>query len=158
MRQLKHHEQKLLRKVSLFSWKGEDNLRVAKILRRYHIQNREDYVAYSKICGMVTKLAAKLKVSAVDCRGERLQCSEVQWRLDSTIRTDMCVFVSVHILLLQIWWDDHGFCCCCCCCCFLGSCVFLLITSGTHTHTYIYIILYIFHFRHSRRKIRFGLP
>ena len=78
MRQLKHHEQKLLRKVSLFSWKGEDNLRVAKILRRYHIQNREDYVAYSKICGMVTKLAAKLKVSAVDCRGERLKCSEVQ--------------------------------------------------------------------------------
>jgi len=61
MRQLKHHEQKLLRKVSLYSWKGEDNLRVAKILRRYHIQNREDYVAYSKICGMVTKLAAKLK-------------------------------------------------------------------------------------------------
>jgi hypothetical protein len=68
MRQLKHHEQKLLRKVSLFSWKGEDNIRVAKILRRYHIQNREDYVAYSKICGMVTKLAAKLKVGAVVCR------------------------------------------------------------------------------------------
>lgn len=62
MRQLKHHEQKLLRKVSLYSWKGEDNIRVAKILRRYHIQNREDYVAYSRICGMVTKLAAKLKV------------------------------------------------------------------------------------------------
>jgi len=62
MRQLKHHEQKLLRKVSLYSWKGEDNIRVAKILRRYHIQNREDYVAYVKICGMVTQLSAKLKV------------------------------------------------------------------------------------------------
>jgi len=61
MRQLKHHEQKLLRKVSLYSWKGEENIRVAKILRRYHIQNREDYVAYVKICGMVTQLAAKLK-------------------------------------------------------------------------------------------------
>lgn len=69
MRQLKHHEQKLLRKVSLYSWKGEDNLRVAKILRRYHIQNREDYVAYSKICGMVTKLAAKLKVRVPSCFG-----------------------------------------------------------------------------------------
>ena len=66
MRQLKHHEKKLLRKVSLYSWKGEDNIRVAKILRRYHIQNREDYVAYSRICGMVTKLAAKLKTLKVD--------------------------------------------------------------------------------------------
>ena len=62
MRQLKHHEQKLLRKVSLYSWKGDENIRAAKVLRRYHIQNREDYVAYVKICGMVTKLSAKLKV------------------------------------------------------------------------------------------------
>jgi U3 small nucleolar ribonucleoprotein protein IMP3 len=62
MRELKHHEKKLLRKVSLYSWKGDENIRVAKILRRYHIQNREDYVAYEKICGMATKLAAKLKV------------------------------------------------------------------------------------------------
>jgi U3 small nucleolar ribonucleoprotein protein IMP3 len=61
MRQLKHHEKKLLRKVDLFSWKNEDNLRVAKILRRYHIQNRTDYVSYNRICGMITKLAAKLK-------------------------------------------------------------------------------------------------
>jgi U3 small nucleolar ribonucleoprotein protein IMP3 len=60
MRQLKHHEKKLLRKVDLYSYKGEDNLRVAKILRRYHLQNREDYTAYSRICGMITKLAAKL--------------------------------------------------------------------------------------------------
>jgi len=66
MRQLKHHEQKLLRKVSLYSWKGEDNIRVAKILRRYHIQNREDYVAYVKICGMVTQLSAKLKLLKAD--------------------------------------------------------------------------------------------
>lgn len=62
MRQLKYHEKKLLRKVSLYQWKGDDNIRVAKILRRYHIQNREDYVAYTHICGMVTKLANKLKV------------------------------------------------------------------------------------------------
>lgn len=62
MRQLKHHEKKLLRKVSLYQWKGDDNIRVAKILRRYHIQNREDYTAYTHICGMVTKLTNKLKV------------------------------------------------------------------------------------------------
>ncbi|KAL9188955.1 hypothetical protein ACHAXT_011445 [Thalassiosira profunda] len=66
MRQLKHHEKKLLRKVSLYQWKGDDNIRVAKILRRYHIQNREDYVAYSRICGQVTKLANKLKTLPAD--------------------------------------------------------------------------------------------
>ena len=62
MRELKHHEKKLLRKVSLYSWKGEDNLRVAKVMRTYHIQNRDDFVAYQRICGQVTKLSAKLKV------------------------------------------------------------------------------------------------
>ena len=66
MRQLKYHEKKLLRKVDLYSWKGEDNLRVAKILRRYHIQDRNDYTAYNRICGMVTKLAAKLKTLPPD--------------------------------------------------------------------------------------------
>lgn len=43
MRKLKHHEQKLLKKVDFLTWKKEDNLREIKILRRYHIQNREDY-------------------------------------------------------------------------------------------------------------------
>lgn len=66
MRHLKHHEQKLLRKVSLYQWKGDDNIRVAKILRRYHIQDREDYVAYTHICGQVTKLANKLKTLPAD--------------------------------------------------------------------------------------------
>ena len=66
MRQLKHHEQKLLRKVSLYQWKGDDNIRVAKILRRYHIQNREDYKSYTQICGQVTKLTNKLKTLPTD--------------------------------------------------------------------------------------------
>lgn len=61
MRQLKFHEKKLLRKVDLYSWKGEANLKVAKVMRKYHIQNREDYTAYNKICGMVQKLSAKIK-------------------------------------------------------------------------------------------------
>ena len=66
MRQLKYHEKKLLRKADLYSWKGEDNLRVAKVMRRYHLQNREDYTSYSRICGMVTKLAAKLQTLPPD--------------------------------------------------------------------------------------------
>lgn len=30
-------------------------------MRRYHIQNRDDYKQYNKLCGMVTKLVATLK-------------------------------------------------------------------------------------------------
>ena len=62
MRKLKHHEQKLLKKVDfLWSNRHEQNVRELKILRRYHIQDREDYWKYNKICGMITKMAAKLK-------------------------------------------------------------------------------------------------
>ncbi len=61
MRKLKHHEQKLLKKVDFLTWKAEENLREAKILRTYHIQNREDYAKYNKIAGHVTSLVAKLK-------------------------------------------------------------------------------------------------
>ena len=66
MRELKHHEKKLLRKVSLYSWKGDTNVRQASILRRYHIQDRQDYIAYEKICGHVTSLCAKLKTLPAD--------------------------------------------------------------------------------------------
>ncbi|GFH49814.1 RT4, ribosomal protein 4, mitochondrial large ribosomal subunit [Chaetoceros tenuissimus] len=66
MRELKHHEKKLLRKVSLYSWKGEENIKVAKIMRRYHIQKREDYVAYNKICGSIQNLSAKIKTLKPD--------------------------------------------------------------------------------------------
>ena len=39
---------------------------MAKILRRYHIQNREDYTSYTRICGQVTKLTNKLKTLPTD--------------------------------------------------------------------------------------------
>jgi U3 small nucleolar ribonucleoprotein protein IMP3 len=66
MRQLKHHEQKLLKKVNFFQYKKEDNVREIKVLRRYHIQDRDDYVRYNKMCGHVTELVTKLK--ALDAR------------------------------------------------------------------------------------------
>lgn len=59
VRQLKHHEQKLLKKVDFLNvcfspmffchiliflqWKQDANLREIKVMRRYHIQDREDY-------------------------------------------------------------------------------------------------------------------
>lgn len=43
MRQLKHHEQKLLKKVDFLQWKKEDSMREMKVIRRYFLQQREDY-------------------------------------------------------------------------------------------------------------------
>jgi U3 small nucleolar ribonucleoprotein protein IMP3 len=61
MRKLKYHEQKLLKKVDFLTWQKEDNLREIKVLRKYHIQKREDYVKYNKLVGMITSLVSKLK-------------------------------------------------------------------------------------------------
>jgi U3 small nucleolar ribonucleoprotein protein IMP3 len=60
MRQLKHHEKKLLKKVDFFSWKSDANVREAKIIRKYLLQKREDYINYNKIVGNITKLVAML--------------------------------------------------------------------------------------------------
>ena len=61
MRQLKHHEQKLLRKVSLYSWKGERNIKDARTLRKYYIQNREDLVSYKRLRFMLVRVIERLK-------------------------------------------------------------------------------------------------
>ena len=61
MRELKHHEKKLLKKVDFFSWKDDQTIREAQIVRKYLLQEREDYMKYSKIVGGITKLVAKLR-------------------------------------------------------------------------------------------------
>lgn len=43
VRKLKYHEQKLLKKVDFISWEVDNNLREVKVLKKYHIQKREDY-------------------------------------------------------------------------------------------------------------------
>ncbi|KAK9457523.1 hypothetical protein V1511DRAFT_172991 [Dipodascopsis uninucleata] len=60
VRQLKYHEQKLLKKVNFLEWKGDQGHRDADVMRRYHIQDREDYNKYNKICGQIRQLAHKL--------------------------------------------------------------------------------------------------
>jgi U3 small nucleolar ribonucleoprotein protein IMP3 len=66
MRKLKHHEDKLLKKVDFLTWKKEENLREIKLLRRYHIQDRDDYVKYNKVAGSITAMVAKLKALPSD--------------------------------------------------------------------------------------------
>ncbi len=61
VRKLKFHEQKLLKKVDFISWKSEKNIREVKVLRKYHVQKREDYTKYNKLCGVVKSLATKIK-------------------------------------------------------------------------------------------------
>jgi U3 small nucleolar ribonucleoprotein protein IMP3 len=81
MRQLKYHEQKLLKKVDFYNWKREHDLHEVKVMRRYHIQKREDYVKcdlfcqilfscrishhpptrYNKLVGSVQKLSAMIQ-------------------------------------------------------------------------------------------------
>jgi hypothetical protein len=52
LRKLKYHEKKLLRKVDFFNYgKGENEHRDVKVMRRYYVQDREDYARYNKICG-----------------------------------------------------------------------------------------------------------
>ena len=46
MRKLRFSERKLLKKVDFLNWKVDNNLHETKIMRRYHIQRREDYTAY----------------------------------------------------------------------------------------------------------------
>ena len=60
MRKLKYHEEKLLKKANFYSYKNE-NQNELKTIRRYHVQDREDYQKYNKIVGKVTKLVAKLE-------------------------------------------------------------------------------------------------
>lgn len=43
VRKLKFHEQKLLKKVDFLNWEVDNNLHEVKILRKYHIEKREDY-------------------------------------------------------------------------------------------------------------------
>jgi U3 small nucleolar ribonucleoprotein protein IMP3 len=37
MRKLKHHEQKLLKKVDFVNWKKDASVREIAVIRRYHI-------------------------------------------------------------------------------------------------------------------------
>ncbi|KAI9189490.1 U3 small nucleolar ribonucleoprotein imp3 [Blastocladiella emersonii ATCC 22665] len=66
VRQLKYHEQKLLKKVDFMSWKNEQTLREVEVMRRYHIQRREDYTKYNRLCGEMRQLAHR--ISLLDAR------------------------------------------------------------------------------------------
>jgi U3 small nucleolar ribonucleoprotein protein IMP3 len=76
LRKLKHHEKLLLKKVSFVEWKTDQNVREAEVMRRYHVQSREDYQKYKRIVGKVRQLVARLiKLDARDPYRAKLSSS-----------------------------------------------------------------------------------
>ena len=60
VRKLKHHEQKLLRKVDFTSYASDPDHRQSAVVRRYSVQNPADYTSYNRLCGQLRQLAHKL--------------------------------------------------------------------------------------------------
>ena len=60
VRKLKHHEQKLLRKVDFVTYKSDGGHRDAQVVRRYAISKPSDYTKYNHICGSLRRLAHQL--------------------------------------------------------------------------------------------------
>lgn len=62
VRKLKHHEQKLLRKVDFTTYKSDDNHRDAAVIRRYNIQKPADYGKYNRLCGVCLRFTLRAMV------------------------------------------------------------------------------------------------
>lgn len=60
VRQLSFHERKLLKHVDFLDWKHDARAREVNTIRRYHIQHRDDYHAYNKLCGSLRSYAHRL--------------------------------------------------------------------------------------------------
>jgi U3 small nucleolar ribonucleoprotein protein IMP3 len=60
VRKLKHHEQKLLRKVDFNTYKSDGDHRDATIMRRYGLQRRDDYTKYNRLAGSLRQLAHRI--------------------------------------------------------------------------------------------------
>ncbi|PVU90833.1 hypothetical protein BB561_004699 [Smittium simulii] len=62
VRQFKHHEKKLLRKVDFLEWKNENNIQEIGVIRRYGLDSREEYVKYNRLAGDIKHCANKIKL------------------------------------------------------------------------------------------------
>lgn len=51
-----------MKHTDLLNWKKDSNVRELHVIRRYHIQNRDDYQKYNKVVGQIQKLISKLTV------------------------------------------------------------------------------------------------
>ena len=61
VRKFKHHEQKLLKKTSFFEWESDNGHQAEKIIKRYALKNRYEYVQYNKMARQAHVIAKKLR-------------------------------------------------------------------------------------------------
>ncbi|XP_075709285.1 U3 small nucleolar ribonucleoprotein IMP3 [Rhinoderma darwinii] len=61
VRKLKYHEKKLLKKVDFINWEVDNNVREVKVLRKFHLDRREDYTTYNKLSRSIRELTLKIK-------------------------------------------------------------------------------------------------
>jgi len=62
VRKLKHHEQRLLRKVDFTSYPSDATHRASAVIRRYSLGNPADYTSYNRLCGQLRQLAHRLSL------------------------------------------------------------------------------------------------
>jgi U3 small nucleolar ribonucleoprotein protein IMP3 len=60
VRKLKHHEQKLLRKVDFVNYPSDDQHRAAEVIRKYSLSNPTDYSSYNRLAGKLRHLAHRI--------------------------------------------------------------------------------------------------
>lgn len=60
MRNLKYHEQKLLKKVNLTEWKKTNTTREQLVTSKYLLKDRSEYKKYNLVVGMIRKLSETL--------------------------------------------------------------------------------------------------
>ena len=66
LRKLKHHEQKLLKKVNFLDWKDERNLHQATVVGKFGLSDRDEYMKYYKVIAKLKKLTLALSELPVE--------------------------------------------------------------------------------------------
>lgn len=75
------------------------------------MQNRDDYVKYNKIVGLITKLTARLKVNLTLCHGSRRMWSQLHTAGSYDTRYGVVSKLKKSLIkcgFLPVVWDDEG--------------------------------------------------
>lgn len=73
VRKLKHHEQRLLRKVDFVSYPSDTAHRSAEVIRRYSLSNPTDYSSYNRLAGQLRHLAHRIALLPPESQFRRKQ-------------------------------------------------------------------------------------
>ena len=88
VRQLKHHEQKLLRKVDFANYASDNQHRGAEIIRRYSLSNPNDYASYNRLAGQLRHLAHRIALLPPETPFRRKQEDQLLEKLHDMYTAD----------------------------------------------------------------------